>query len=299
MRDKNPFSIYDFLGYLFPGIVAIFVVFILRQSFTMQQYDFFACLHVHEIINLMQREMKLNWLEASMSIVVVAYIVGHLVAYASSLTVEFLAHKTLGYPSEYLLSDCNDSFWKKYFKVDDKSLVRLIYRILVIIMLWPIALFLFFMSERGLRGFLQAKLPQYLIKAVMTKTFAMYQKLGLEHRSVNDKIDFHRVIMHYVYLNIDNAQRKADNYVALYGFLRAICLILTLFYDVIAVNAVYTLRYLCNDKVEAEFSWFILILLISGFVVCNLLYLGFVKFYRRFTLENFMALITEKEIQEH
>jgi len=294
MRDKNPFSIYDFLGYLFPGIVAIFMLFVLRQSFIMQNYDFFACLHVNEIINLMQHEMKLNWLEASVSIVVVAYIIGHMIAYASSLTIEFLAIKTLGYPSEYLLNDCNETFMKKFFKINDHKVVKIVYRVIIIIVLWPIVLFLFVMSEYGLRGYLQVKLPLYIIKAVKTKTFALYQKLGLEHRSVNDKIDFHRVVMHYVYLNIDNAQRKADNYVALYGFLRAICLIFTLFYNIIVINAIYTLRYLFNEKGEAEFSWFIFILLVCGFIVCNLLYLGFVKFYRRFTLENFMALITEK-----
>lgn len=294
MGDKNPFSIYDFLGYLFPGIVAIFTVFILRQSMLMEDYDFFACLHVHEIVNLMQREMKLNWLEASVSIVVLAYIVGHMVAYASSLTVEFFAIKTLGYPSSYLLNEDRKSFWDKYFLVDDNKFVRIGYRILTIILLWPIALFCFAMSEKGLRGYLQASLPSYIITAVKTKTFALYQKLGLEHRSVNDEIDFHRVIMHYVYLNIENAQRKADNYVALYGFLRAICFVTTLFYDVITVNAIYTLRYLFDDSDECSFSWFVFMLTAGGFIICNLLYLGFVKFYRRFTLENFMALITEK-----
>lgn len=294
MGDKNPFSIYDFLGYLFPGIVAIFTVFILRQSILMEDYDFFACLHAHEIVNLMQREMKLNWLEASVSIVVLAYIVGHMVAYASSLTVEFFTIKTLGYPSSYLLNECGKSFWDKYFQVDENKIIRNGYRIITMILLWPIALFCFVMSENGLRGYLQASLPPYIITAVKTKTFALYQKLGLDHRSVNDEIDFHRVIMHYVYLNIDNAQRKADNYVALYGFLRAICFVTTLFYDVITVNAIYTLRYLFDDSVECSFSWFIFMFIVGGFIMCNLLYLGFVKFYRRFTLENFMALITEK-----
>lgn len=293
MGDKNPFSIYDFLGYLFPGIVAIFTVFILRQSMLMEDYDFFACLHVHEIINLMQREVKLNSLEASVSIVVLAYIVGHMVAYASSLTIEFFAIKTLGYPSSYLLNKEGKSFWDKYFLVDDNKNVRIGYRIITMIFLWPIALFCFVMSENGLRGYLQASLPSYIITAVKAKTFALYQKLGLEHRSVNDEIDFHRVIMHYVYLNMENAQRKADNYVALYGFLRAICFVTTLFYDVITVNAIYTLRYLIDGSVKCSFSWFIFMLIICGFIICNLLYLGFVKFYRRFTLENFMALITE------
>ena len=37
----------------------------------------------------------------------------------------------------------------------------------------------------------------------------------------------------------------------------------------------------------------VLILLLMG-ILCNVLFMGFVKFYRRFTLENYMALLTEK-----
>ena len=65
MGDKNPFSIYDFLGYLFPGIVAIFVVFIVRQSVVSPYYDLFDCLHVGNIMKMIREEINLNWLEAS------------------------------------------------------------------------------------------------------------------------------------------------------------------------------------------------------------------------------------------
>lgn len=291
MGDKNPFSIYDFLGYLFPGIVAIFVVFIVRQSVVPPNHDLFDCLHVGNIMEMIREEMNLNWLEASVAIVVVSYIAGHIVAYLSSLTVEFLANKSLRYPSEYLLERNDRSFYGEYFHKADKRYKK-VYRWFILIILWPISLFLFVLSEHGLRDFLVNPLPDYIVKAIKTKTFNLYNKLGLERRSVNDNFDFHRVVMHYTYLHVENAQRKADNYVALYGFLRAMCFINALFYNVVVFNAILTFRYLFSDVVTVCIDWYVVGILICGFFICILLFLAFVKFYRRFTLENFMALIT-------
>ena len=291
MRDKNPFSIYDFLGYLFPGIVAILVVFIVRQSVVSSNIDLFDCLHVKNIMEMIRQEMNLNWLEASVAIVVVSYIAGHIVAYLSSLTVEFLANKSLRYPSEYLLVENSRSFYEEYFHKADKTYKK-VYRWIILIILWPISLFLFILSEYGLRDFLANPLPDYIVKAIKTKTYSLYNKLGLERRSVNDNIDFHRVVMHYTYLHVENAQRKADNYVALYGFLRAMCFISTLFYHAIIFNAILTFKYLLSNAATVCIDWFVIGILICGFFICIVLFLAFVKFYRRFTLENFMALIT-------
>ena len=41
-------------------------------------------------------------------------------------------------------------------------------------------------------------------------------------------------------------------------------------------------------------NWKCIGILVVILIVANLLYMGFVKFYRRFTLENYMALLTEK-----
>ena len=322
MGEKNPFSIYDFLGYLFPGIVAIFVVFIWRQSILVPDCDFFDCLHVRTIYQLLQQELSLNWLQASVLVVVSAYIVGHLVAYASSLTIEFLNIKAIGYPSEYLLKDegDEDSLWDRYWllHVDEKScngdsknkkgtkesrwkaLIKAILknpwtyprRIVVCFLFFPITSVLFCLGKLfNLKEFLRAGLPKYMQEAVKAKADDLFPKLGLGSKGISKEDDFHRVVMHYVYLNIENAQRKADNYVALYGFLRAICFIATLFYDLIFVCALGSLK----NFMEFNADGFIWTILIVGFFVCNLLFFEYVKFYRRFTLENFMALVAEKE----
>lgn len=297
MGEKNPFSIYDFLGYLFPGIVAIFVAFIVRQSWIDEQCNLFKCLHVWNLLGLIRKEINLNWLEASVAVVIVSYIAGHIVAYISSLTVEFLANKSMRYPSEYLLEGSERSFFKEYFRTADIANSK-VYRWAILVVLWPLSLFFFTFSEYGLRAFLASPLTGYLVQSIKDKTFSLYDKLGLARRSVNDNIDFHRVVMHYTYLHVENAQRKADNYVALYGFLRAMCFISTLFYDYIFINAMYTCRYVFIKDAVVCIDWFVIGVLVLGYIVCVLLFLAFIKFYRRFTLENFMALITtDKEFR--
>lgn len=113
--------------------------------------------------------------------------------------------------------------------------------------------------------------------------------LNLNVPDVNSKADYHRIVMHYVYLNIPQSQKKADNYVAIYGFLRAMTLIACLFSDYLLVTQVFAIDF------SLPVNWQAIIMLVIVFLLTNILYMGFVKFYRRFTLENYMALLTEKK----
>ena len=45
-------------------------------------------------------------------------------------------------------------------------------------------------------------------------------------------------------------------------------------------------------------NWPAVGLLVAMFILCNVLFMGFTKFYRRFTLENYMALLTEKKFKQ-
>lgn len=48
-------------------------------------------------------------------------------------------------------------------------------------------------------------------------------------------------------------------------------------------------------NLHSSVNWQALGMLLIVFLLTNILYMGFVKFYRRFTLENYMALLTEKK----
>ena len=103
--------------------------------------------------------------------------------------------------------------------------------------------------------------------------------------------------MHYVYLNIEACQRKVDNYVAMYGFLRAMALITCFLFDYLLIDQL-KYSYLIVRELGMKncvINWECISILVVILIVANLLYMGFVKFYRRFTLENYMALLTEKQ----
>lgn len=92
--------------------------------------------------------------------------------------------------------------------------------------------------------------------------------------------------MHYVYLDITNSQRKTDNYIALYGFLRSICLMSSLSFFLIFVMSLKTIDF------SAHVDFCIIVVLYILYFISYLTFLGFAKFYRRYTLENLMALLT-------
>lgn len=109
----------------------------------------------------------------------------------------------------------------------------------------------------------------------------MSKKISLD--SSVTKYDYHHVIMHYVYLKNPGCQHRIDNYIALYGFLRTICLIFVLLTDWLFFNALYQFP---------ESSWVNNCIIIIFTSVSCIVYLAYLKFYKRFYEENLFTLVT-------
>jgi hypothetical protein len=137
-----------------------------------------------------------------------------------------------------------------------------------------------------INGFICRQLDSYLCETIIGKEYLLAKMLNIKHPDVNEECDYHRIILHYVYLNIASSQRKTDNYIALYGFLRSICLISCMAFLVVLVLSLKTIDF------SAPFDIHIIGTLCFLYFLSYLTFLGFVKFYRRYTLENFMALLT-------
>lgn len=137
--------------------------------------------------------------------------------------------------------------------------------------------------------FIARPLDRYIISSIRKKLSSLSDRLGLESPDVNSHTDYHRIVMHYVYLNIAACQRKTDNYVAIYGFLRAMTLIVCLFFDYLLIVELRTVSFRPFAVIDFNAIW----ILLGLFILCNVIFMGFIKFYRRFTLENYMALLTE------
>lgn len=292
--SKNPFSIYDFMGYLFPGVVVL-VLFI---AFSQIGFDI---TRLNEISLASNPELsgKLD-LEKSFILIVICYVLGHIVAYLSSITVEFASNKIFGYPSKYLLNEKRLD-WKRlmlnYLGTDGTSssrfwgkvkiVMKFILKLVVIALLLPVLLSIFTVGYLfDINGYITRPLDKYLRDTIIGKEYGLAKTLGIKHPDVNEECDFHRIILHYVYFKVENSQRKTDNYIALYGFLRSICLLSCMTFLLVLGLSIPTF------DLSAPIDYRIVGVLGLLYFVSYLSYLGFVKFYRRYTLENFMALLT-------
>lgn len=303
--EKNPFSIYDFMGYLFPGIIALFFFQLMWDGNDNSIYNILNITNFEEITKKVDQSINL---ETSVICVVCAYVIGHIIAYISSVTVEYFANKTFGYPSEYLMNSNGQKWWKLmsryFFNLDDDKLQmhekinhillqiitgRFIWRLMISAILFPISFMTFVLGNSfGINRFITRPLDNYLIEGIKYKYQKLMYNLEIKKSSVDMKCDYHRIIMHYVYYNLPICQNKTDNYISLYGFLRSICFIMNGMFLFITLKIIPTLDINASFDEKKVWTWSVL------FILSYISFLAFVKFYRRFTLENYMIMLTER-----
>lgn len=295
--NKNPFSIYDFMGYLFPGMMCyIIIAYCFRMDLDMGKIS-----NIENLSNIVKdSQMEFN-LEKSVIIIVIAYILGHIMSYLSSVTIELFAQKVFGYPSEYLLKRRRGKNWGEMLKgffaskahssnniwIWIKTILRYMMKVFIALLLFPITFSTFtFAYFFDINGWIVRPLDGYLKNSLKVKEFRLANRLGINHPDVNQECDYHRIVMHYVYLNIPSSQRKTDNYIALYGFLRSISFVFCTTFFAFGSYALTTINW------SEPFDKDMLVVLSLFFILSYICFLGFVKFYRRFTLENYMTMLT-------
>lgn len=279
MMLKNPFSFYDFLGYLFPGLIAVLFMKIV--------YSVQGEITIFSVIAT-GISSSLEWKDA-VQYTVLAYVTGHLVSYFSSLTVEPYLIWSYGYPSCFLLQERYDkNFFDKNEHVGKTG--TFCWKLLVCVIILPICLAsLFFGKLLRFRFYVLKPLDQYLRDNINKKIDSLQELLQLSHRREGD--DIHRVLMHYNYEHYGNHVRKYDNYVALYGFLRSLSFLCSSIFLFLLLVELRTIDF------EAPIDWQAIAILGLLFCITYLYYLGFIKFYRRFTLENLMSIVADKDLK--
>lgn len=292
---KNPFSIFDFLGYVFPGAFALMTIFYFVK---MDPLNFVNPMQLNDVITEVKGWLKVSEPIMSCSVfLILSYVVGHLVAYVSSITVERFVIWWYGFPSEFLITD-EGRYW--HFLHDGITMARgknhhylraifrtYFLRIVISLLLFPILVPTVFLKIFGGDIFLVKRLDAYLRDIILHKRKALFDKLSLSAPVHYERVDYHRVIYHYVYEHSGSHRQKMDNYVALYDFLRSMTLIFVGIF-------MYVLGYgiLIDNKLGVYYYWSLAGLLI----VTYLFYMSFFKFYRRFSLEAFMCLVSASEL---
>lgn len=291
--EKNPFSIYDFFGYLFPGFffLMLFVIFIPFQPYD----DVESYFKLSNLVKVCNQQLGLNELSfgetsfLAIVIIIFAYVLGHVLSYLSSMTVEYFTTRMFDYPSSFLLNEQAEtlpSVLRSYF-VKRTSFWVVVYRIMVALTIFPIFTFILILGweKSNLLHFIVRPLDDYLRDNIQEGFIKMRDILRLSNLDVNHNIDFHRIVMHFVFLNIPESHSKTNNYLSLYGFLRAMALCFCLLFDYLLVKFIQTIN------IEYSIDWAAIMYLSFIYFFSVIMFLGFVKFYRRFTLENYMALI--------
>jgi len=276
--QQNPFSLYDFLGYLIPGATAIYAG--LFVSGVLRITPAFA--------TVLDRYLSFSTPEVYVPLLLAAYVVGHLFSYLSSVTVEIFANYAYGYPSKYLLGKRFPNYWRPEVGnevKDDEVKPRTVFRIVLFIVLAPISV-TDFVLEKFLKGrrLYARRLDSRLARSLRETLSPAVKQFGGAaiggEEPFSSSTDFFRFLYH---MSLERAQghaNKFQNYVALYGFMRTMSLITVCLFWFVASS------YIWLGQGPDGRHWVLVAIAALSF----LLYMGFVKFYRRFTLEVFMAL---------
>lgn len=264
---QNPFSFYDFLGYFTPGALLLYLGGYAARVIWPDAPTFHS----------LAAQIGLEKAEAYVPFILLSYLVGHLLSFTSSVTIERYSLWAMGYPSKYLLGVSHSG----YYSVDKHRALRAVIRTLVFLLILPIsAMDLLLGRVLGMRDLYAKPLDNLLIAVIRRKVETLLTETGgithpTEHGQARDH-DFFRFAYHYAVENAPNHLPKMQNYVALFGFLRNVSLILVVTFWPLAYAVAIGLT-----------SWPALATLV---VASYLFFMAFVKFYRRFCLEALMAI---------
>jgi hypothetical protein len=271
---QNPFSLYDFLGYLTPGAIFLYG-FMAAYAYVQPEANIFD--YVASKLSIKREEVYIPF-------VLAAYVIGHFLSFISSVTVERYSIWAFGYPSKYLLGVSHAG----YYATEEKRAIRCVVRTVVAIILAPVVLLDWLLgAQAGLRDLYAKKLDSLLITALRGKIDTLISEGTGKPTDYGDasEHDFFRYAYHYAVEHAPNHLPKMQNYVALYGFLRTLTLLSVIFFWWLVWHAVRGTFSCLQD----------IVLLSASMVVCYVLFMAFVKFYRRFSLEALMALAVSYE----
>ncbi len=266
---QNPFSFYDFLGYFVPGSLFVYLLISISSHAAIKDSSLFKFVNVSD----------LKGVELYTPLILIAYISGHFINFLSAMTVEKHLNWMYGFPSKTLLGIYQDS----YFTSGDDSIKKNSVRAIVALLLLPISVVDFFVNYiLGIKGLINKELDSMMKEIIKSKVVLILSSFaGLESppKEPVRETNYFLFIYHFALEHSVNHVPKMQNYVALFGLMRT----LTFYFVILFWVAVWHLIY------SGASILIFVVAALSMTVVSYTFYLGFIKFYRRFTLEALMA----------
>lgn len=260
---QSPFSLYDFLGYLFPGAIAIFAFEYIFNYLGMDT-------GLTELTSLTRASALLPFILSS-------YIAGHLLSLVSSFTVERLYIWMFDYPSKSLLNYERRSAFEDGFSF--LNCVKFVCLLLLAPVATGVLVMCFFSAGRpGLAQSMDDLLTR-IMRSKITRLLIDKGQVDNPNRYAGPlNSDFFRFVYHHALENSPVHVGKMQNYVALFGFHRAMSFLCCLLFWV-GVVSFFAMQEERSLRVVLVFS-----------ALSLLFFFGFAKFYRRFSLEALMAM---------
>lgn len=300
---QNPFSLYDFLGYLIPGATLIYLFLIINScGGNFGNYD------LSEIV----KSVTKYELQEVFFFVIVSYALGHIISFISSISVEKYGNWKYGYPSKTIIGYLKKSYWIQgkrpsdweqdnfLYEIEDNKCQRKLRnfgRAFLILILLPLVVIEWILGTLlNFNNFYSKGLDTYSMKVIKKNALILLNSDGLTNCDAiteNDlkTIDFNRIVHHYAFENSQHHQFRMVNYVALYGFLRNLVLTFVLSFWYFFIISLKTIDY------KACLNWNIILINILIMCFSFVAFMAYMKFYRRYTLEGLMLIVVDKKVK--
>ncbi|WP_109829313.1 hypothetical protein [Reichenbachiella versicolor] len=291
---QNPFSLYDFLGYLIPGSTLIYAYLVFKKwGVNISDFN----------LEYLFSSMFQSYSQDILFFVIMAYSLGHLMSFISSITIEKFGNWRYGYPSKTMLGYKKEPFWvfsnnNSYCDADGDETnpcFKNIGRFFLILIILPLSIMDYLLGQLlRFRNFYSKKLDDHLIDITKKKVLALLKILTKnEEKEIEfnlKEIDFNRIVHHYAFENSQHHQFRMVNYVALYGFLRNLVLIF------ICVFWYYFYCSIITIDISLSISLNVILFNVLFMTLTYISFMAYMKFYRRYTLEGLMLLVVIKDI---
>lgn len=263
---QNPFSVYDFLGYFVPGAIFFFGI-VYAPIF---QFDFgFDFTALSDCAKRMEAGFFLPF-------TLVAYNTGHFLSFLSSITIEKYSVWKVGYPSSFLFGEKAKNY---FLDLEKKTIIENFWRLVVWLFLLPISIpdyLLVFLSSNEPHYSRPLSEPQQQISRKALVSFPQGREFSANLKSL--PTDLFIIAYHFAVEHAPAHLPKMQNYVALYGFTRTTAMLFVIWFWFGILTSIRT----------ATLPLLAMFLMVG---LCFMAYLNFMKFYRRFSMEVFMAMI--------
>lgn len=299
---QNPFSLYDFLGYLIPGSTLIYL-FIIITSWEGNSITTLDSVFTY---------VSDNNFQDAFFFIIVSYALGHLISFISSITIEKYGNWKYGYPSKTVIGYTKKSYWIQKNTQHNAQVPKQIVdtevnfckrkfrnsgRAILLILLSPLTIIEYAIgSGFNFSDFYSKGLDDYLMNSIKHNVLSLLNSKGISStKEIKEddliNIDFNRIVHHYAFENSKEHQFRMVNYVALYGFLRNLVLtfVLSFWYYFFTIS-LQTINF------KNTVDWNSIMILITLMLLSFTAFMAYMKFYRRYTLEGLMLIVVDKNI---